>query len=251
MEQSLIDAGTQNFNLPHDVVQLPTGGIFYKSKKKAVKIGYLTANDENYLIGAGRSSENIILKLLRNKMYEHDLRPEELLDGDVEAILIFLRNTSFGSEYSINLIDPATDKPFVGTIQLDELNIRKTDVKPDEDGTFTTKLPKTGVTVKLRPTTFNDTIELDKMADQYPAGRQVPRITWKLLKHIAEIDGEQDKSKISLFIDTLPIMDSKYIRKFLKDNEPSLDLKRSVIAPSGELVSFEIAFGVEFFRPFF
>ena len=67
MEQNLIDAGTENFSLPHDVVQLPTGGIFYKSKKKAVKIGYLTANDENYLIGSGRSSENIILKLLRNK----------------------------------------------------------------------------------------------------------------------------------------------------------------------------------------
>jgi hypothetical protein len=251
MEQNLIDAGTQNFNLPHDVVQLPTGGVFYKSKKKSVKVGYLTANDENYLIGAGRSSDNIILKLLRNKVYEHDLRPEELLDGDVEAILIFLRNTSFGSEYSINLIDPATDKPFVGTITLDELNIRKTDVKPDEDGTFTTKLPRTGVTVKLRPTTFNDTIELDKQADQYPSGLQAPRITWKLQKHIVEIDGDQDRSKIDLFINSLPIMDSKYIRKFLKDNEPSLDLKRSVIAPSGELVSFEIAFGVDFFRPFF
>jgi hypothetical protein len=251
MEQSLIDAGTQNFSLPHDVVQLPTGGVFYKSKKKSVKVGYLTANDENYLIGAGRSSENIILKLLRNKMYEHDLRPEELLDGDVEAILIFLRNTSFGSEYNINLIDPGTDKPFVGTITLDELNIRKTDIKPDEDGTFTTKLPRTGVTVKLKPTTFNDTIDLDKMAEQYPVGRQVPRITWKLLKHIVEIDGDTDRAKISLFIDSLPIMDSKYIRKFLKENEPSLDLKRSVIAPSGELVSFEIAFGVEFFRPFF
>jgi len=251
MEQNLMDAGTQNFSLPHDVVQLPTGGIFYKSKKKAVKIGYLTANDENYLIGASRSSENIILKLLRNKMYEHDLRPEELLDGDVEAILIFLRNTSFGSEYSVNLVDPATDKPFVATINLDELNIKKTEVTPDEDGTFTTILPKTGSTVKLRPTTFYDTIELDKMAEQYPVGRQAPRITWKLSKHIVEVDGDQDRSKISLFIDSLPIMDSKYIRKFLKENEPSLDLKRSVIAPSGELVSFEIAFGVDFFRPFF
>jgi hypothetical protein len=251
MEQNLIDAGTQNFNLPHDVVQLPTGGVFYKSKKKSIKVGYLTANDENYLIGASRSSDNIILKLLRNKIYEHDLRPEELLDGDVEAILIFLRNTSFGSEYSISLIDPATDKPFVGTITLDELNIRKTEVKPDEDGTFTTKLPRTGVTVKLKPTTFNDTIELDKMADQYPSGLQAPRITWKLQKHIVEIDGNQDRSKIDLFVNSLPIMDSKYIRKFLKDNEPSLDLKRSVIAPSGELVSFEIAFGVDFFRPFF
>ena len=251
MEQNLIDAGTQNFSLPHDVVQLPTGGIFYKSKKKAVKVGYLTANDENYLIGSGRGAENIILTLLRNKMYEHDLRPEELLDGDVEAILIFLRNTSFGSEYSVNLIDPKNNKPFVGTVVLDELNIRKTEVKPDEDGTFTTKLPKTGVTVKLKPTTFYDTIELEKMVAQYPVGRQAPSITWKLLKHVVEIDGDSDRSKISLFVDSLPIMDSKYIRNFLRENEPSLDLKRSVIAPSGELVPFEVSFGVDFFRPFF
>jgi hypothetical protein len=251
MEQNLLDAATQGFNLPHDVVQLPTGGVFYKSKKKSVKVGYLTANDENYLIGSGRGSENIVLKLLRNKLYEHDLRPEELLDGDVEAILIYLRNTSFGPEYNLNLIDPATDKPFIGTVLLDELNIKKTNVKPDEDGTFITKLPKTGVTVKLKPTTFYDTIELDKMVDQYPAGRQAPRVTWKLLKHIVEIDGDSDRNKITLFVDSLPIMDSKYIRKFLIDNEPSLDLKRQVIAPSGELVSFEITFGVEFFRPFF
>ena len=238
MEQNLLDAATQGFNLPHDVVQLPTGGVFYKSKKKSVKVGYLTANDENYLIGSGRGSENIVLKLLRNKLYEHDLRPEELLDGDVEAILIYLRNTSFGPEYNLNLIDPATDKPFIGTVLLDELNIKKTNVKPDEDGTFITKLPKTGVTVKLKPTTFYDTIELDKMVDQYPAGRQAPRVTWKLLKHIVEIDGDSDRNKITLFVDSLPIMDSKYIRKFLIDNEPSLDLKRQVIAPSGELVSF-------------
>ena len=251
MEQNLLDAATQGFNLPHDVVQLPTGGVFYKSKKKSVKVGYLTANDENYLIGSGRGSENIVLKLLRNKLYEHDLRPEELLDGDVEAILIYLRNTSFGPEYNLNLIDPATDKPFIGTVLLDELNIKKTNVKPDEDGTFITKLPKTGVTVKLKPTTFYDTIELDKMVDQYPAGRQAPRVTWKLLKHIVEIDGDSDRNKITLFVDSLPIMDSKYIRKFLIDNEPSLDLKRQVIAPSGELVSFEITCGVEFFRPFF
>ena len=33
-----------------------------------------------------------------------------LLDCDVEAILIFLRNTSFGSEYVFNLRDPKTLK---------------------------------------------------------------------------------------------------------------------------------------------
>ena len=40
--------------------------------------------------------ESIILPLLRNKVYERDLRPEELVDGDIEAILLFLRNSSFG-----------------------------------------------------------------------------------------------------------------------------------------------------------
>jgi hypothetical protein len=249
MDESLIQYGQENFNLPHDVVKLPSEGKFYKNKKKSVKVGYLTAADENIIMAS--SGNDIIGTLVRAKLYEPDLKPDEMLNGDIEAILIFLRNTSFGSEYSINLNDPATDKPFVGTIMLDELNIKKTEVKPDEDGTFTTKLPRTGVTVKLRPTTFYDTIELDKMEEQYPAGRQAPKITWKLLKHIVEVDGSSDKSKIALFVDSLPIMDSKYIRSFLRENEPSLDLKRSVIAPSGELVSFEITFGVDFFRPFF
>lgn len=251
MEENLYKAATENFSLPHDIVQLPTKGVFYKSKKKSVKVGYLTANDENYLIGSSNSGENIILSLLRNRLYEHDLRPEELLNGDIEAILIYLRNTSFGSEYKVNLIDPKTNKPFTATITLDELNLRKTEVQPDSDGTFTTKLPRTGVTVKLRPTTFNDTLDIDKMVSQYPPGRQAPKVTWKLLKHIVEIDGDSDRDNIATFVDTLPIMDSKYIRQFLRDNEPSLDLKRTVIAPSGELVSFEITFGVEFFLPFF
>ena len=36
MEPNVIDAGTQNFNLPHDVVSLPSKGLFYKSKKKSI-----------------------------------------------------------------------------------------------------------------------------------------------------------------------------------------------------------------------
>ena len=134
---------------------------------------------------------------------------------------------------------------------LDELNIKQTNVKPDENGLFTTTLPKCGKTVKLRPTTFFDTVELDRMVNQYPAGRQAPRVTWKLNQHIVEFDGDTDKGKIASYVETLPISDSKYIRQFLRDNEPSLDLNRQVIAPSGELVSFEITFGVDFFRPFF
>ena len=87
-------AGQMNFTLPHDVVTLPSGGVFYKTKKKAVKIGYLTAADENTLanvVTTGNIKEGIILNLVRSKLYETDIRPEELLEGDIEAIMLFLR----------------------------------------------------------------------------------------------------------------------------------------------------------------
>lgn len=254
MEQNAYTVGQDNFNLPHDVVQLPTGGIFYKSKKKSIKVGYLTANDENFLVSAASnisSSNSLILSLLRNKIYEHDIRPDEMMEGDVEAILIFLRNTSFGPEYEVSLTDPKTGKKFDTTILLEELNIKKIPNMPDENGMFTTTLPRSGSTVKLKPLNYGEILDIEKMIEQYPVGRVAPRITWRLEKQIQEVDGNSDRGFISQFVAGLPIMDSKFIRNFMRENQIALDLKRQVIAPSGELVSFEIAFGAEFFRPFF
>jgi len=252
MDSQLFDAATQNFNLPHDVVKLPTGGVFYKSKKKSVKVGYLTAADENLLVGAiNNQKDGIIMTLLRNKIYEHDLRPEELLDSDIQAVLIFLRNTSFGPEYNLKLTDPVSGKEFQTSIILDELDIKKCEFKPDEDGLFETTLPRSGAKVKVRPLTFSDELDIDKMSEKYPAGVTPPVVTWRLNKQIQEINGDSDRGVISSFIENMPIMDSKHIRNFIKENTPALDLNRSVIAPSGEKVSFNITFGVEFFRPFF
>ena len=251
MDQNLINAATENFNLPHDVVILPTGGIFYKSKKKSIKVGYLTATDENYLMSGLGNRENIIMTLLRNKIYEHDLRPDELLEEDIQAVLLFLRNTSFGPEYRVILDDPKSGKPFEETIILDEINIKKGSVTPNDDGTFTTKLPVTGSIVKLRPLSFGELFEIDKIVENYPKGRVAPKVTLKLQRQIVELDGDTDMGKIALFVDQLPIGDSKFVRKFLKDNTPSLDLKKQVTTPSGEKIDVDIIFGVEFFRPFF
>jgi len=246
--------GQIDFNLPHDVVPLPSGGIFYPSKKKSVKVGYLTAADENTLLtfdGNKTIKETLILPLLRGKIYEPDLRPEDLLDGDIEAILIFLRNTSFGDTYNVTLVDPKTSNKFEATIQLDELNIKKPEVQPDSDGTYTILLPKSGATVKLKLLNLRDSLEIDKSLEMYPTGRVAPVITLRLNKQIVELNGSSDRNEISRFIENMPIMDSKYIRNFLTKNEPRLDLDKEVIAPSGEKVVVTINFGVEFFRPFF
>jgi len=242
----------ENFNLPHDMVQLPSGGKFYKNRKKSVKVGYLTASDENLLSSANKiSGEQLILRLIRSKLYEPDLNPNDMMEGDIEAILLFLRNTSFGSEYKFSLTDPDTGKTFEKSITLEELSYVRPEVEPDENGLYKTTLPKSQTEVKVRPLTYGENAELEKLADSYPSNMVVPKVTWRLMKQIVEMNGSTDKTQISTFIETMPIMDSKYITKFIKENEPRIDLMREVQAPSGKKLFVKIAFGAEFFRPFF
>jgi hypothetical protein len=242
--------GQTNFNLPHDVVELPSRGLYYKNKKSGVKIGYLNATDEDVL-SSGVKNNNLLITLLRNKLYEPEIKPEDLLDGDIEAILIFLRNTSFGPEYTINLMDPSTGKMFQHTFIIDEINFKKPNTTPNEDGTFTTTLPRTGAIVKLRLLTLGDKTKITDMETKYPKGRVAPITIWTLQEQIVELNGESDRGKIIEFVQNMPIMDSKYIKRFISQNEPGLDLTLEVIAPSGENVSTSITFGVDFFRPFF
>jgi hypothetical protein len=249
MENDVKVYGQQEFSLPHDVVKLPSEGKFYVSRKKSVKVGYLTASDENII--SSSTGDNIIMNLLRTKVYEPDLRPDDMLNGDIEAILIFLRNTAFGPEYNIQSTDPSTGKKFSQKILLDELDFNKPKYEPNDKGVFETTLPKSGSLVELRPLTYKEQQEISKQSESYPAGRVAPKVTWRLQKQIVSVNGDNSPQTIVKFIESLPIMDSKYIRNFLEENEPRIDLSRTVTAPSGEKVDVNITFGVEFFRVFF
>jgi hypothetical protein len=247
MSDQSLQYGQMNFTLPHDVVPLPSEGVFYKNKKKSIKVGYLTASDENILMAGG---PDMTTNLLRSKIYEPDVRIEDLLEGDVEAILLFLRNTSFGPEMNMSVTDPETKKIFQTTVRLDEMSVIKGQ-PPAEDGTFVVQLPKSKSTVKLKPLTYGELNELGRLGDTYPVGRVVPKVTWRLQKEIVELDGSTDKAQIAKFVEQMPIMDSKHIRKFLDENEPKLDLRKVVVTPSGEKLTVNVGFGVDFFRPFF
>lgn len=241
--------GQMDFNLPHDVVTLPSKGMFYKNKKESLKVGYLTAQDENILI-SNLKGDQIINTILKQKIYEPGFNVDELVDCDVQAILIFLRNTAFGPDYNLRLIDPKTKQEFDSVVRLDELNVIDP-IHNSEDGYFVTQLPKSQVSVKLKILNQGHQKELDRFIAAYPKGMNAPVITRKLEMQIVEVDGVSDRERISTFVSQLPIADSKHIKNFLSECEPRLDLRRTVIAPSGDPVEFNIGFGAEFFRPFY
>ena len=98
---------------------------------------------------------------------------------------------------------------------------------------------------------YGEATDLERMAEEYPSNLVAPKATWRLNKQIVELNGITDRGEIAKFVEQMPIMDSKFIANFLKANEPRIELNREVTAPSGKKVNVRIAFGAEFFRPFF
>ena len=157
---------------------------------------------------------------------------------------------AFAETLDINVIKNNTNLPLFIINSWDELDINKGQ-QPSDDGTFITQLPKSQTTVKIKPMTYGEILEIQRMSESYPQGRTAPKVTWRLNKQIIEANGITDKSEIARFVDQMPIADSKYIKKFMDDNEPRLDLTRTVMTPSGEQLTVNVGFGVDFFRPFF
>jgi hypothetical protein len=151
---------------------------------------------------------------------------------------------------TINVTDPVTRKQFQTTVMLDELSIISNQ-KPNEDGTFTVMLPKSQSTIKIKPLSYGEIQDISRMASTYPQGRVVPKVTWRMEREILEVDGSRDRAQIAKFIESMPIADSKFIRNFMNENEPRLDMNKTIMTPSGEKLTVNVGFGVDFFRPFF
>lgn len=238
--------------IPYDLIELPSKGIFYKNKKKALKVSYLTAVDENILTSPGLiNSGEVMDTLLRSKILDKDIDPTELAECDKQAVFIFLRNTAFGTSYEFTLTDPSTGKEFKHPIDLSVVKTKELNIKPDDKGEFSLQLFVSKKTVKLRLLTPTDEKTLQDMEKSYGEMKIKPTVTKRLEMCLMEIDGDRDKMNIAREIQMLPIKDSQLIRSFLKDAEPGLELNRVATAPSGAEVKFTISFGLSFFRPFF
>ena len=172
-------------------------------------------------------------------------------DCDKEAILIFLRNTAFGTEYDVTITDKKTNKEFSTKIDLSILKTKDIGVELDENNEFDYQLEVSKKKVKLTFLSPADEQELKKIDETHKNDLINPYMTKQLGKMLKEVDGVRDPMTIHQFIQTMPIRDSQLIRKVVRDNTPELDLTVSVTTPSNDTQQLRINFGVEFFRPFY
>jgi len=240
-------------SIAYDVVELPSRGIMYHNNKKAVRVAYLTASDENILASPNLSSSGgVIDELLKRKILDKDLPVDEIIEEDKQAILIFLRNTSFGSEYNITLTDPKTKEKFTTSVDLSCLKIKDFNLIADSNGEYSYFLNKSKIDITFKYLTQKQEDELRKLEDSWNGVGAAPIVTKRHEMMIKSIGGNRDQMQIHNFIENkMPITDSQEFRKYFTENKPGVDLTQKVTAPSGEIIQAEIGFGVEFFRPFY
>lgn len=241
-----------NPNIAYDVVELPSNGIYYSNKKKSVRVAYLTANDENILSSNTLINNGTVIdELIKRKVLDKDLPIDEIVEEDRQAILIFLRNTSFGTEYKIQVLDPKTNTYFTSIIDLGELKVKDFTLKEDSNGEYSFFMPISKVNITFKFMTKKQENEIEEIRKSWNGIGVAPVVTKQLEFMIKSIEGNKDQMNIRNFIETLPIRDSQEFRKYVNDNKPGIDLKKEVKAPSGEIVQVNIGFGAEFFRPFY
>ena len=228
--------------IAYDVISLPSQGIYYPNKKKNIKIAFLTASDENILSSPSLIANNlVVVELLKRKVLDKDINVEDIVEEDRQAILFFLRNTAFGSDYEVIATDPKTDETFTTKIDLSNIKIKDFTLKEDVNGEYEFYLPVSKFPITFNFLTKKQEDELTKIEESWNGNGIAPIKTKEL----------EDPMQLRNFIEKMPIRDSQEFRKFIKENKPGLDLSQKVITPSGEEVQVNIGFGVEFFRPFY
>ena len=217
----------EEFKIPTEIINLPSKGAFYPNRKSTVEIKYMTAEEDNILFSADLIKSGKVLDvLLESVIKDKDLRPDDMLSGDRNYVLIESRRTGLGDEYKPGKIRcESCSEEFEPTVDLSKLKSRELELEPGADGLYEVILPVTKITIKFRLLRGSDEKRLAKSIEKKTATARISKlITERYLLQIMEVNGNKDKIYISKFISAMPTKDSLFFREYNRQVEPGLDL---------------------------
>jgi hypothetical protein len=211
----------------------------------------MTAADENILTSPNLLQSGEFLEILINrKLLETDLRYKDLHVGDRNAIMIWLRATSYGEMYPVTIYDE-NGSPFDTEINLNELNVVKLNVEPDSEGYFDFQLPMSKINLKIKLLTIGDVDEIEAKVKR-DEDNKIPvnnSGTYTLEKQIVDVGGNRDKNFIREFIQNLRIKDAKELREYINKIDCGVDLNIEVRTPGGGSIKTFLPLNLGFFWP--
>ena len=218
-----------------------------------VAVEYMTSKDEDLLTTPSLIENGTALTaLLKRKIKTQGIAVEDSLPGDRNALLLFLRISSYGNEYTVNVPDPRTGAMFETEVDLSKLQYKDFKEAPDEQGHFNVDIPmrKKRVKVRLLSSGEDNTIFRTAKETQEAYGHEFSEYnTMKLKAHIVSIDGNNDRSYINRFVDAMPARDALTIRRKILDVQPDVGMEYEFMAKDGFKFVANLQIGLDFFFP--
>jgi hypothetical protein len=241
-----------DYNTAFDVIPLPSKGKVYKDIKPSIKVSYMTTADENILTSPNLLQSGQFLEILINRKILEPIRYKDLLVGDRNAIMIWLRATAYGEMYPVTLFDE-NDIPFDTEINLNDLKIKELGVEPDSEGLFDFTFPISKNRIKFRLLTCGLNDELEEILDkEKEMGIPVNNAsTYRMERMIVEVNGERDRNLIRNFVNTVRIADAKAFNDYIDKIDCGVDMNIEVSTPGGGSIKTFLPINLNFFWPDF
>ncbi len=239
-------------NSAFDVIPLPSGGKLYNGIGKNIKVAYMSTADENILTSPNLLSSGKFLEILINrKILEPNLRYRDLVEGDRNAIMLWLRATGYGNMYPVEIEDEK-GIPFETEVDLNDIKTIELSKKPDSNGNFEFKLPVSGLVIKFKMLTVGEQDDIAERVEYEVETLKLPinnTNTYTLAKQLVSVNGDTNQEMLQSFSENMRVGDAKALREYIDSIDCGVDLRITVGTPGGGSVSTFLPLNLKFFWP--
>lgn len=251
----------QGYVPPTDLVPLPSSGKVYPQDsqlylKDGLEIRSMTAKEEDILTSRALLKQGkAISTLLKSCLVNRAIDVEEMLVGDRNAMLVAIRITGYGPEYTVKVDCPACEQRVEHTFDLSALEVKRLQENPLAEGTnaFKFRLPVSQRDVVFKLLTGADERELSVNAEQMR--KKMPDspeqgVTLRLLAQLVSVGGETDRNKLGHIVRSMHAKDSRSLRIHIDKISPGILMEQEFECPAcKETSTVDLPMGTEFFWP--
>ena len=245
----------QELKFPSEIIDLPSEGRLYPEghpcKEGKIEIKYMTAKEEDILTSQNLIKKGVVIdRLLNSLILTKDVKADDLILGDKNAVMVAARILAYGPEYECEVKNPnKTGDTHKHTFNLADCPF----VKPPKDVTenkFNFKLPASKVDITFKILSGADETRIDNEIKQVnKSGSAVsPELTTRLRYMVTSVNGDESQAVINNFAINMLSRDSLALRSEIQRVSPDIDMKQE-IEIEGESVTVDIPMTVQFFWP--
>ena len=252
-----------SFVVPTEFVELPSKGTVYAENhplhgQESVEIRHMTTKEEDILTSRALLKQGVALdRVIQNLMVDKRIKPDDLIIGDKNAIIVAARISGYGGDYGTSITCPACGATAKYDFNLhdskvyDGADAASLDVTRTENGTFHVELPLTKLNVEFRLLTGADEKRIVKGMEMERKRKSPEKNVSRQLKTmIASVNGEGSPAAINELVDNMPSLDARHLRLAYKLAAPNIDLTQNYeCSECGHEQEMEVPLTADFFWP--